>query len=388
MVKKTYSLPDRIEIANQFGLYGDVYMVTPYGGGHINDTYSVESKVRSTGDVYGMVRYILQRIDTNIFTRPEQMMGNIQLVTEAQHESIRARGGDRLREALTLIKTNDGKTFYWRNEDEPATFWRCYYFLEGMRTYDSLEDTPTGRDRAYQAARAFGNFQLQLAELPGTKLVETIDNFHHTPTRIQQLEDAIRINHEGRADVCKAEIEFARSIYSVASAFVDGMANGTILIRVSHNDTKINNVMFDFTGPEEIAMVVIDLDTVMPGTMLYDFGDLVRTSTWPGREDEPDPSKVYVSMALFEELVKGWSRSVGHIMTPAEIDNMALSGKIITYNIGIRFLADYFRGDTYFNIQRPDQNLERARVQFAMIQSMDKQRNEMEEIVRKHASKI
>jgi len=226
------------------------------------------------------------------------------------------------------------------------------------------------------------------AELPGTKLVETIDNFHHTPTRIQQLEDAIRINHEGRADVCKAEIEFARSIYSVASAFVDGMANGTILIRVSHNDTKINNVMFDFTGPEEIAMVVIDLDTVMPGTMLYDFGDLVRTSTWPGREDEPDPSKVYVSMALFEELVKGWSRSVGHIMTPAEIDNMALSGKIITYNIGIRFLADYFRGDTYFNIQRPDQNLERARVQFAMIQSMDKQRNEMEEIVRKHASKI
>ena len=378
MTKKDYSLGERIGIAKQFQIPGEVYMVSPYGGGHINDTYAVETKTTLAGH-RAMQRFLLQRIETDIFPRPRELMSNIQKVTEKQRESIVARGGDPLRESLTLVPAQDGNVCLEREEDR--TFWRCYHFIEGACTHEFVRDDPSGRDLAYQAARAFGDFHLQLASLPGGELDETIRQFHHTPSRVKQLEDAIAADCKGRAEACREEIEFAGSLYPTAPVFVQAMENGGIPTRVSHNDTKINNIMFDFLAETEKALAIIDLDTVMPGTLLYDFGDLVRTSTWPGPEDERDFSGVYVSMELFESLVRGWVDGTGGIMTPAEISHLALAGKLITYTIGIRFLADHLRGDTYFSIQREGQNLDRARVQFAMIRSMEQQKQKMEKIV-------
>jgi len=379
MVKKNYSLSERISIANQFDIEGEIYMVTPYGGGHINDTYSIESKIPSKLG-YSMKRFILQRIDTNIFIKPIQVMENIQKVTEKQHLNILARNGNPLREAITIINTKNGKPYLEKSDDN--TFWRCYHFIENARTYDFIPDNSFGLNLAYQAGLIFGKFQLQLVELPGKKLHETINKFHHTPYRIQQLEDAIKMNNKERLNKCKEEIKFARSLYDISSTLINLMEEGKIPIRVSHNDTKINNVMFDYSGEKEKALVIIDLDTVMPGTMLYDFGDLVRTSTWPGAEDEKNPSKVYVSLDLFKALVKGWFESVESIMKPIEISNLPLAGKLITYNMGIRFLADYLKGDQYYNIQYKEQNLDRAKVQFAIIKSIDKKWDEMEKIIK------
>jgi len=355
-------------------------MVTPYGGGHINDTYAAETIV-PLEDGRAMRRFIIQRINTEVFAKPREVMSNIRKVTEQQRESILNSGGDASRECLTLVRTTDGAECLEREEDQ--TFWRCYCFVEGARTCEFIRDDAKGREMAYQAAKMFGDFHRQLSGLPGSELHETIPHFHHTPRRTRQLEEAIASDAAKRVSRCESEIEFARSLYPMASMLVDAMAGGELPVRVCHNDTKINNILFDFHSPADRAMTIIDLDTVMPGTMLYDFGDLVRTSTWPGAEDERDASKVYVSMDLFESLVKGWLAGAGDIMTASERTRLDIAGKIITYTIGIRFLADHLNGDKYFAIHRDGQNLDRARVQFAIIRDMDRQEKAMQEIVQR-----
>jgi len=380
MSKRSYSLPERIGIARRFAVHGDVYMVTPYGGGHINDTFTVEVKAPAPRG-HEMRRYLLQRINTDVFARPGDVMDNIKLVTEKQHESIRSRGGNPLRESLTLVNTRRGKHYLAMAEDN--SFWRCYHFIEGARTYDFVPDSDFGGRLAYHAAHAFGLFQKELAGLPGSALKETIKDFHHTPSRVRQLEEAVAVNYKGRASVCRREIAFARERYESASVIAGLLEREKIPVRVSHNDTKVNNVMFDYTGAIERALAVIDLDTVMPGSSLYDFGDLVRTSTCPAAEDEQDISRVYVSMYLYERLTAGWLAAVGETLTLQEIACLPLAGRLVTLNIGMRFLADFLTGDRYFHTQRENHNLDRARVQFGIIDSLERQAEKIEETVKK-----
>jgi aminoglycoside phosphotransferase (APT) family kinase protein len=378
-VRKTYPLSERLRIAQRFDIGGEAYMVSPYGGGHINDTYAVEAKCSVDGR-RAMKRFVLQRINTNVFRDPRQLVNNnIRKVTEKQRAAVADHGGDPSRECLKLVPTDGGD--YLLQHEQDASFWRCYDFIEGACTYEFIPDDARGRDLARQAGRTFGEFHLQLDGLSAEDLHETIPQFHHTPHRFEQLEAAVAADAAGRVKDCGPEIEYALSLQSMAPRLIDAMMTGELPVRVCHNDTKINNVMFDFTGPKDRAMTVIDLDTVMAGTMLYDFGDLVRSSTWPGPEDEQDPSNVYVSIDLFAALVEGWLEGAGAIMTKIEIEQMVFAGKLMTYNVGLRFLADYLSGDKYFATQRPGQNLDRARVQFAMIQNMERKSVAMRDIV-------
>lgn len=362
--KRFFSFEEIKAVAAEFDIQGTVYMAYTYGSGHINDTYVIETFYKKK-----MRRYILQRINTEIFKKPDQVMDNIKLVTEKQHSSIKARGGNPLEESLTLINTKSGKHFY---KSTKGATWRGYYFIEGACTYNYIKNDKRGMHLVYEAARIFGEFQRQLADLPPDKLHETIPFFHHTPKRLEQLTDAISFNYENRKKKCEKEIEFALSRRGIAPVLINLMEKGEIPVRVCHNDTKINNVMFDYTGETEKAKVIIDLDTLMPGTPLYDFGDLVRTTTCPAAEDETDISKVVFDISLYEQLVRGFLDGTGDLLTGTEKEHLAFAGKLITYNIGIRFLADYLTGDKYFKTHHPDHNITRARTQFKLIEEMER----------------
>jgi aminoglycoside phosphotransferase (APT) family kinase protein len=255
--------------------------------------------------------------------------------------------------------------------DAEGNYWRAYRFIKNARTYDAIEST----GQAFQAARAFGNFQHQLADLPAPRLHDTILDFHHTPKRFAALERAIAADVAGRAILAKPEIEFALAHQPIANVLVDA----NLPERVTHNDTKFNNVMLDDATGE--AICVIDLDTVMPGLALYDFGDMVRTTTSPTQEDERDLSKVAMQFPMFEALVRGYLDAAGEFLTKAEKRYLAFSGKLITFEIGIRFLTDYLAGDTYFRVHREGHNLDRCRTQFKLIESIERQEEKMDRLV-------
>lgn len=348
--------------ALQFRIDGELTSVTPYGSGHINDTFCA---VFQQGGV--AARFILQRINTHIFKDPGALMENIQRVTE--HLALRmADVGDRSRRVLTLIEERGGRAWH---VDGEGGYWRAYRFIEGARTYDAVEST----EQAYQAARAFGRFQHLLADLPAPRLHDTIPYFHHTPKRMQTLERAIEADAVNRAREARTEIEFALARQSMAGVLL----NAGLPERVTHNDTKFNNVMLDDASGEGIC--VIDLDTVMPGLALYDFGDMVRTTTSPALEDERDLSKVTMQFPMFEALVRGYLSAAGGFLTKAEKELLAFAGRLITIEIGIRFLTDYLAGDTYFKVHREGHNLDRCRTQFELIESMEEQQEAMERLI-------
>jgi hypothetical protein len=351
-----------IAAANQFQIAGQIQSVTPYGSGHINDTYCVV-----TIDQSEQTRFILQRINHNIFKDPAALMENIGRVTT--HVSAQfAADPNGTRRALTLIPTRQGDI---RLHDEAGNWWRMYPFVERSRSYDAVE-TP---HQAYQAAYAFGQFQQQLATLPAPRLHDTIPNFHNTPWRFSNLEAAIAADTHRRADEAAPEIAFALARKPIVSALLDA----NLPERVTHNDTKFNNVLLDDQSGE--GLCVIDLDTVMPGLVLYDFGDMVRTATSPAMEDERDLSKVTMRMPFFEALVRGYLEAAGSFLTPGEKEFLAFSGKLITFEIGLRFLTDYLSGDTYFKVHRPGHNLDRCRTQFKLVQSVEEQQDAMEAFV-------
>jgi aminoglycoside phosphotransferase (APT) family kinase protein len=348
--------------ASQFEFRGEVSGIAPHGNGHINDTYLVTC--RRTG---APVRYILQHINRNVFRDPTVVMQNVERVTA--HLAVRAAGEpDRDRRALGLVPARDGRNWY---VDAGGETWRAYRFIENARTYDAA----TSAEQAFQAARAFGRFQQQLASLPPPRLHETIPDFHHTPKRFAALEQAIAADVKGRAALAKAEIEFARSRQPIAAVLLDA----DLPERITHNDTKFNNVLLDDATGE--AVCVIDLDTVMPGLALYDFGDMVRTTTSTAAEDEQDLSKVGLQFPLFEALVRGYLQSAGGFLTPAEKQHLAFSGKLITFETGIRFLADHLAGDTYFKVHREGHNLDRCRTQFKLVESIERQEEQMNRLV-------
>ena len=334
-----------------------------YGNGHINETYVVDPQ------------YIVQKINTNVFKNPDELMNNILSVTKFLKDIIIAEGGDPNRETLTVIPTNEGHSYY---KAEDGSCFRCYEFIRDSLAIETVED-PTD---LYEAAKSFALFQKRLANFPADTLAETIVDFHNTPKRFEALEEAIKNDVKGRASSVKEEIEFALSQKNWISTVTDGLKDGSIPLRVTHNDTKINNVLFDAATRK--GLCVIDLDTVMPGSMLYDFGDALRIGAASGAEDEIDLDKIWFKLDNFEAFVKGFAEEIGKTLTAREIELLPLSAKLLTYECGIRFLTDYLNGDTYFRIHRENHNLDRCRTQFKLVKDIDSKFEEMNKIVSKY----
>lgn len=334
-----------------------------YGNGHINETYIVKPK------------FIVQRINTDIFKVPYELMDNIVAVTDFLKEKIIAAGGDPLRETLTVIKTTENENLF---EVDENNCYRCYEFIKDSLAIETVEDPHD----LYEAAKAFALFQKRLADFPASELSETIKDFHNTPKRYDALLEAIEKDAKGRAASVKEEIEFALAQKEWISCVTDGLADGSIPLRVTHNDTKINNVLFDKDTRK--AICVIDLDTVMPGSLLYDYGDALRIGAASGAEDETDLDKIWFRLDLFEAFTKGFAEELGNTLAPREIELLATSAKLLTYECGIRFLTDYLNGDTYFKIHREHHNLDRCRTQFKLIKDMNEKMDEMNAIVKKY----
>jgi len=355
------------EVSENFQIHGVFQAAEPYGNGHINDTYL--SLFDQGGNA---VRYIHQRLNRTIFKDPESLMDNVRRVTEHLRAKLDGEP-DAARQTLALIPARDGRVFY---RDSQGDYWRTYLFIERAKTYEVVE-TP---QQAFEAAQTFGRFQRLLADLPPPRLHETIPNFHNTPMRMAALEQAVAADAVGRVDRARAEIEFVRSREPLAHVLLDLHRHGAIPERTTHNDTKLNNVMLD--DATHRGLCAIDLDTVMPGLALYDFGDMVRTATSPVAEDELDLSKVHMRMTMYEALVRGYLAATGSMLNEAERDHLAFSGKLITLQIGLRFLTDYLSGDVYFKTHRPDHNLQRCRAQFKLVESIEQQEPQMNLLAR------
>lgn len=349
-------------VAKNFQIEGRYVEAAPYGSGHINDTYRVVFDCPA-----GRNLYIFQRINHNVFKKPLLVMDNIRRVTTHLKNKL-AGSPDALRRTLTLIPANDGECFH---RDGTGYVWRAYAFIGGSSTYDIIQ---TAR-QAYEAARAFGCFQNMLSDLSAPQLHETIPDFHNTPKRFEAFERALADDSFNRARTAKREIEFALKRKAITSVLTGLQAKGKLPVRTTHNDTKLNNVLLDNDTGEGIC--VIDLDTVMPGLTLYDFGDMVRTMTRPTEEDETDLAKVKMAFPMFEALTRGYLSAAGDVLTGKEKEHLVFSGKLITFEIGLRFLTDYLSGDVYFKIHRDGHNLDRCRCQFKFVESLEEHEDRM-----------
>jgi Ser/Thr protein kinase RdoA (MazF antagonist) len=357
-----------LKICDQFQFAGKIIDAGPYQRGHIHDSYV--ARFQGPDDV--TQRYFLQRLNQQVFQNVGALMENIAKVTAHVRERIATEGGDPLRGTLTLIPTIEGKTLLTTKQGD---CWRAYALIEGAQTYD-LALSP---DHVYHASRTIGNFQRMLRDFPVDELQETIPDFHHTPKRFQAFLEAVSQDRHNRARLAKAEIAFVEARAQQISTLVDLLERGELPLRVTHNDTKLNNVLIDEkTGA---GLCLLDLDTVMPGLSVYDFGDAVRTGANPAAEDEPDASKAAIDLELFDRYARGYLEVTRDFLTPAEIDLLAFSARLMTLECGMRFLADFLNGDPYFKTQRADQNLDRCQVQFAMVRDIEAKYARMVRIV-------
>lgn len=350
------------------GLPAEYY---PYGSGHINDTFVVICKLDNRTEK----RYLLQRMNHSIFKEPEKLMENIVGITTFLRAKIIEHGGNPERETLNVIPAKDGKPFYL---DSIGSYWRSYQFIDNTISYDLVEK---GED-FYNAAVAFGRFQRLLSDYPAHTLHETIKNFHNTEIRFRNLLTAISEDKFNRVRDVRKEIEFALSREKEAGIIVEMQNRGELPLRVTHNDTKLNNILFDLVSKKPIC--VIDLDTVMPGLAIYDFGDSIRFGASTAAEDEKDLSRVSMSLELFELFTKGFIESCGESLTEKELRMLPMAAKLMTFECGIRFLTDYLEGDTYFRIHRREHNLDRCRTQFRLVEDMEKKFDIMADIVDKY----
>ena len=320
-------------------------------------------------------RYILQRMNNQIFLNPEELMENVVGVTSWLRKKIVENGGEPERETLNLVPAKDGKAFY---KDSEGEYWRVYLFIEGAKTYDLVEN----QEDFYQSAVAFGRFQGLLADYPAETLHETIQDFHNTVKRLDTFKKAVEADGCGRVAQVQEEIQFVLDREALAHKLCDMQAEGKLPLRVTHNDTKLNNIMID--DETRKAICVIDLDTVMPGLSVNDFGDSIRFGASTGAEDEPDLSKVSCSMELFELYTKGFVEGCKGSLTEEELDMLPVGAMTMTYECGMRFLTDYLEGDHYFKIHREGHNLDRCRTQFKLVKDMEEKWNQMNEIVNKY----
>jgi aminoglycoside phosphotransferase (APT) family kinase protein len=357
-------------IGNQFAVQGEFLCGAEIDSGHINSTYSGTFR-QADGCLR---RYIFQSINRNVFKDPYAVMRNVECVTRHINNKVlrvkKALGG----QTLNLFPARAGGAWV---EDAAGGVWRCYNFIEGCVTYDVVENTR----QAYQAARAFGSFQDLVSDLDASCICATIPDFHHTRKRFERLMEVATADPCDRLAAVSAEFDFICQREAVTDVLLDGIAAGAIPLRVTHNDTKINNVMIDAESDE--AVCVIDLDTVMPGLALYDFGDLVRSATSPAAEDETDLSKVQMQMPMFEALVEGYLDSATAFINDTEIMHLAFAGKLMTLEVGIRFLTDHIEGDVYFKTHHPNHNLDRCRTQLKLVERIEASERAMNTFVRK-----
>lgn len=353
--------------ARQFEISGDVISANTYGSGHINDTVLVVAREGDTEN-----KYILQKVNGNVFKRPEQVIANIEKVTAF----LKVRAGSE-REVLSLIPAKDGNTFY---KDENKNFWRMYKFIDNSICLDIVED----KKDFYECAYAFGKFQRDLRHFPADTLYETIPNFHNTPVRFGAFLSAVSADKCGRAAGVKDEIDFIAERQDFYSLLIDAQERGDLPLRVTHNDTKSNNVMLDKTTRK--ALCVIDLDTIMPGYSVTDFGDAIRFGASTAAEDEKDLSKVHFSMELFEAYTEGYMAGCGGKLKNSEIMLMPEGAKMMTIECGMRFLTDYLEGDKYFKTDYPEHNLVRARTQLKLVKEMEEKWDEMKNTVSKYCA--
>lgn len=349
---------------------GSVTEYMRYGHGHINDTYYVKTMAED-----GAHGYILQRMNKTVFKDPVSLMKNVVGVTEFLKEEIIREGGDPDRETLNVIPTSSGGSYY---VDSQGEYWRSYLFIRDAICYEAVEKP----EDFYRSAKAFGRFQRQLAAYPAQDLVETIPNFHNTPVRLETLRAAIEADVCGRAASVQEEIRFALERAEEAGIVMEMAGKGELPLRVTHNDTKLNNIMFDAASGE--ALCIIDLDTIMPGFSIFDFGDSIRFGANTAVEDELDLSKVSLSLPLFDIYVKGYLEGCKGSLTAAETDMLTMGAKLMTYECGVRFLTDYLQGDVYFKTSRETHNLERCHTQFALVADMEKKWEQMKKIVDKY----
>lgn len=357
-------------VAEKFTIDGDFVSAEPYGSGHINDTKLVVTVKNGERN-----QYILQKINKKVFKDPASLMKNFAEVTAYLSEIIKQDGGDPLRETLNVVKTLDGKNFYIDTDGE---YWRMLVFVSDSLSYDKVERP----EQFYQSAVAFGNFQYQLREYPADTLVETIVNFHNTPDRCRLFMEALEADVCGRAAEIKEEIDFVRSRFEFAKTLENAHKEGKLPLRVTHNDTKLNNILFDKNTGD--ALCIIDLDTIMPGYSVNDFGDSIRFGATTALEDEKDLSKVNFDISLYELYVKGFIEGTKGGLTDCEMELLPIGAIMMTYECGTRFLTDYLCGDTYFKTSRPGHNLDRARNQFKLVSDMEARLGEMREIVKKY----
>lgn len=362
----------RSEALVNFQLEGMVMSAIHYGSGHINDTFLMT--LRKDDGSEG--RVILQRMNESIFKKPIELMENIMNVTSFLRDEIVKRGGDPERETLNVIHTKAGDPYF---VDSDGEYWRCYVFIEGAKTYDQVESL----EDFYQSAVAFGNFQSMLAEYPAETLHETIEGFHDTKARFAVFQDAVAADKCGRAASVQEEINFVLAHEDLANVFGELLDKGEIPLRVTHNDTKLNNVMIDDETRKGIC--VIDLDTVMPGLAMNDFGDSIRFGASTAAEDEKDLEKVSCSMELFDIYTKGFIEGCAGRLTEREMELLPMGAKVMTFECGMRFLTDYLEGDTYFKVHREGQNLDRCRTQFKLVKDMEEKWDMMQQIVAKYA---
>ena len=358
------------EIIENFQFEGTYTEGIPYGSGHINDTFRLTFQTEEKTK-----RYILQRMNKSIFLKPEELMENIVGVTSWLKKKIIENGGEPERETLNLVPTKDGNAFY---VDCDGEYWRAYLFIEGATTYDQVEK----KEDFYQSAVAFGHFQGLLADYPAETLHETIVDFHNTVDRFAKFKKAVEEDVCGRAKDVQKEIQFVLDREKLAHVLCDMLAEKKIPLRVTHNDTKLNNIMIDdITGK---AICVIDLDTVMPGLAVNDFGDSIRFGASTGAEDEKDLSKVSCDLELFELYTKGFIEGCQGSLTDAELDMLPMGAMTMTFECGMRFLTDYLEGDHYFKVHREGHNLDRCRTQFKLVKDMEEKEEKMKEIVKKY----
>lgn len=366
---KLMEKPSRSMLRDALACYrlpGRVVDCQPYGNGHINDTFFLQTLVGEAP-----ADYILQRINTDIFRRPDQLMANITAVTEHLAARIRMRGGDPARETLTVIPTAKGEAY----AVTPGGCWRLYLFVTDSVTHETAE-RPVQLE---SAGRTFGAFVMDLADFPAATLHETIPLFHHTPDRLRQFREAVAEDVLGRGANVRAEIEGVLAFADETSCLTDRLTAGRLPLRVTHNDTKLNNILFD--AATDTGLCVIDLDTVMPGLLAYDFGDAIRVGANLTEESDPDISHVGVSMERFTAFAKGLLDALGDTLTDEEAGSLVTGAKLMTWEVASRFLADYLRGDTYFKIHYPTQNLDRARNQLALVRDIHRHQDELEGVI-------
>lgn len=364
-------MEEKKELLKHFRLEGEVESVKPHGSGHINNTFLVTTN--------GERKYILQRINTDIFHDTDGLMENIVNVTSYLRERIIQAGGDPERETMTVIPTTDGRDYHI---DTEGNHWRIYLSIEHIVSLDRAENA----EQFYASGFAFGRFQAQLADYPAATLHETIPDFHNTPKRYQAFEKAVEEDVCHRAESVAKEIAFIRERKEEIPILTDLLQKGELPLRITHNDTKLNNILLDADTYE--AVCIVDLDTIMPGLCAYDFGDAIRFGANTAAEDEADVSKVSLSLELYDAYARGFLEGCGGRLTAKEIETLPLGAKIITLEQGIRFLTDYLQGDTYYHTEREGQNLDRCRTQLALVADMERKWERMQIIERQISESI